>query len=116
MNHSSKRITIPVDGSKNSLRSLDYLSLIYGAKHDLKVLVCYILPALPLIFDDKKPLTKEERRRLKAIRTKNIEIAHQILKEAKEHLMKKGFDENCINADYHQKKQTVAKDVRHYAL
>lgn len=116
MNHSTKRITIPIDGSKNSLRPLNYLSLIFGAKHDIKVSIYYILPALPLIFEDEKTLTKEERQRLRAIKNKNIKIAERILEEAKELLIKKGFDESCIKTAYHQKKQTVAKDVRHYAL
>ena len=37
MDNLTKKIVIPVDGSKNSLRSLDYLALIYGPKHKLDV-------------------------------------------------------------------------------
>jgi hypothetical protein len=44
----SKKIVIaPIDGSKDSLRSLNYLNLYFGKDPDLKAILLYILPALP---------------------------------------------------------------------
>ncbi|MBW1835417.1 MAG: universal stress protein [Deltaproteobacteria bacterium] len=111
----TKNITIPIDGSKNSLRSLDYLELMFGLKHDLKVLICYILPALPLIFDNDKAMNKTERQRLRAIEKKNIDVAERILTQAKTIMTEKGFPEDQIQTIYHKRRRSVTIDVCHYA-
>ena len=111
----TKSLTIPVDGSKNSLRSIDYLERMYGTTHDLKVLLCYILPSLPLIFDDDKGITKEERAKIRALENKNIQMAEQILAEAKAYMMDKGFAEDRIQTAYKKKNVTITKDVCYYA-
>ena len=43
----TKHIVIPLDGSKNSLRSLEYIDLIYGSRHNLELTLIHILPSLP---------------------------------------------------------------------
>ena len=50
----TKKIVIPVDGSKNALKSLDYLELIYGQKHNMDVHLFYVLPPLPPILTDEE--------------------------------------------------------------
>ena len=110
-----KNITIPVDGSKNSLRSLDYLEMMMGPKHDVKIMLCYILPALPLIFEDDKNLNKEERARLRAMENKNIKLAEKILEEAKSAILEKGFSEDRVETLYQKRKQSITKDVCYYA-
>jgi nucleotide-binding universal stress UspA family protein len=110
-----KSIIVPVDGSKNSLKSLDYLEMMLGPKHDVKIMLCYILPALPLIFEDDKGLTREERLRLRAMESKNIQLAEKIMAEAKSAMVEKGFPENRIETLHQKKKQSVAKDICYYA-
>ncbi len=44
----SKMIAIPVDGSENALKSMDYLNLMYGPEHNFEVNIFYVLPSLPL--------------------------------------------------------------------
>ena len=51
-----KNIVVPVDVSKNALKSLDYIGLMYGAKHDLEVTLLYIWPLLPPILTDEKTM------------------------------------------------------------
>ena len=111
MDDISKKIVIPVDGSKNSLRSLDYLDFIYGSKHKLDINLLYILPALPPILTDKKTMDKRIRAKLKAVEKKNIQMAERILSEATAALVKKGFDEKSINAVYKKVEITAARDI-----
>lgn len=49
MDDSAKQIVIPVDGSKNSMRSFDYLDLIFGAKQNVAINLLHMMPALPPI-------------------------------------------------------------------
>ena len=111
MDDISKKIVIPVDGSKNYLRSLDYLDFIYGSKHKLDINLLYILPALPPILTDKKTMDKRIRAKLKAVEKKNIQMDERILSEATAALVKKGFDEKSINAVYKKVEITAARDI-----
>jgi hypothetical protein len=100
-----------MDASKNSLRSLDYLELIYGPRHNLVIDLLYVLPALPPILTDKETMNKTIRAKLKAVEQKNTEMAEQILSQAKTALVHKKFYEQHINPVYKKMKITVARDI-----
>jgi hypothetical protein len=40
MSDLTKMIVLPVDGSENAHRSLEYIDLMYGKDHNLEVKVC----------------------------------------------------------------------------
>jgi len=107
----TKSIVIPLDGSKNSLRSLDYINLIYGPNHNLEVTLIYILPSLPPILTDTKCIDKKTRTKLKSVEKKNEEMAEQILSEAKNILISKGFNEKRIKPCCQKRGITVAQDI-----
>ena len=47
----SKMVVVPVDGSENALRALNYYSRVFfGSKYKLKVVLFYLLPSLPQRF------------------------------------------------------------------
>ena len=115
MDDLTKRIVIPLDGSKNSLRSLEYLNLIYGPSHNLEVTLIYILPSLPPILTDTKSIDKKTRAKLKSVEKKNEEMAEQILSEAKNILLNKGFNEERIKTCYQKRAITVAQDICNWA-
>ena len=51
-----KSILVPVDGSENSFKSLDYLHMMYGSGRDLEVQLVYILPNQPPLLTEA-PIT-----------------------------------------------------------
>jgi len=110
-----KSIVIPVDGSKNALKSLDYLDLMYGPKHDLEVTLLYIWPLLPPILTDEKTMDKDIWIKLTAVKKRNVLMAERILAEAKNVLVKKGFDENRIIELYERQKISTAQDICNWA-
>jgi len=110
-----KNIVIPVDGSKNALKSLDYLDLMYGPEHDLGVTLLYIWPLLPPILTDEKTMGKDIWIRLTAVEKKNVLMAERILAEAKNVLVKKGFDEKRIIELYERQKISTAQDICNWA-
>jgi nucleotide-binding universal stress UspA family protein len=111
MENMLKKIVVPLDGSKNSLRSLDYLELIYGRRHHLDIDLLYVLPALPPILTDKKTMDKRIRAELKNVEKKNTEMAEKILSEAKTDLVNKKFDEQHIHPVYQKMEITAARDI-----
>ena len=108
-----KMIVATVDGSEKSLESLTYLSRIYGSKHNLEVTLLYILPTLPpiLVADDNR----KTKMRLLDIEKKSIQMAEQILAEAKDTLIKKGFDDERIKAIHRKKNVGIARDICGFA-
>jgi len=111
----TKAIVIPVDGSKTALKSLDYLDLMYGPEHDLGVTLLYIWPLLPPILTDEKTVGKDIWIRLTAVEKKNVLMAERILAEAKNALVKKGFDEKKIIELSQRQKISTAQDICNWA-
>lgn len=107
----TKMFAIPVDGSENSLKSLDYLSLMYGPEHDIEVNIFYVLPSLPLTLTEDPTMDLETAEKLKAVKAKNIRMAERILLEAKTALIRKGFPKDRIKTFYLKKKMSVAQGV-----
>ena len=113
MTHLTKLIVAGIDGSEDALNALDYLGLIYGAKHNLEVEVLYVLPALPqILVADRERATKT---RLLDIEKKSIELAGLILAEARTVLCKKGFKDEQIKASHLKKHFGIARDICNFA-
>ena len=109
----AKMIVVGVDGSENALKALDYLRLIYGAKPNLEVALLHILPTLPqiLVADDDR----QSKLRLLNVEKKSIQMAEEILKEAKGVLLNKGFKEDHIKTVHRKKQIGVARDICNFA-
>jgi len=111
----TKKIVVPVDGSGNSLRSLEYLDLIYGPKHNLDVILFYVLPSLPSVLTDERIKDKKVLADLGNVEEKNISMAERLLTEARTSLMVKGFREEKVNALYQKREITVPQDICYWA-
>ena len=115
MENSAKKIVIPVDGSMNSFRSLDYLNLIYGPQQNLTVNLLYVLPTLPRILTEEQKEDKEIITQIKNLEKKNIIMAERILAEARTSLIEKGFEEENVMAVYQKMEVTIPRDICHWA-
>ncbi|MDO9565713.1 MAG: universal stress protein [Candidatus Desulfaltia sp.] len=110
-----KSIVIPLDGSKNSLNSLDYLNLMFSPEHEMHVHLLYVMPSLPPLLTDDKTMDRKLRSALASVKRKNKEIAERILAEAGKILIDKGFKEENIKPHYRQCENTIARDIHFWA-
>lgn len=115
MGKSSKNILIPLDGSTNALKALDYLHQLYGSDHDLAVELFYVLPSLPSVLIDDRSMNKQMKQRKTAIIRENTEIAERILEEAKKILINKGLDEKRILTTFQDQAKSTAWDICYWA-
>ena len=106
-----KSICVPIDGSENAMRSLDYLNFMFGPEHSLKVTLLYILPTLPPFLVEEQKKNSAVARKLKEVEAKNVDVAEKYLSEAKAVLVKKGFSSNAVKTIHYQKEMGVAKDI-----
>ena len=111
MTELTKMLVIPVDGSDNSLRSLDYLHLIYGKDHNLEVTLKYVLPSLPPLLADNRFMDRDTTTKLKVIENKSIRMAEKILTQAKNFLIDKGFESERVQTVYKKKESGIAQDI-----
>jgi nucleotide-binding universal stress UspA family protein len=111
----TRMIAVPLDGSQNAMKSIDYISLIFGPKLDLEVTLLYVLPSLPSLLVDDRDMGHKDRLRLKSIEDKNVQMAERILAEGKKALIQKGFRDEKIKTIYKQKKLGIPKDISMWA-
>ena len=112
MAHKTKKMIItPIDGSKDSLRSLNYLNLYFGTDPDLKVVLLYVLPSLPPLLIEECKKDPAASRKLKELEKKNSLMADQILEEAKTKLIDKGLRAARIETVSRKKEADTAHDI-----
>lgn len=107
----SKRVVVPIDGSQNALRALDYLSLIFGSKYNLKVILFYLLPSLPQILIEGSTTSDEMARKFTELEKKNREMAQLILSEGKKRLLDKGFKKQAVETVFQKREVGIARDI-----
>jgi len=112
---SNKMIVVPMDGSKNSLKSLDYISLIFGPKHKLKTILFYVLPRLPRILLEESKKDRKTPVNLEALESRHVEMAERLLKLAKESLLDRGFTEKTVDAVFRRIEVGIAQDIVHWS-
>lgn len=107
----TKMIVVPVDGSENAHRSLEYVDLMFGQDHNLEVTIKYVLPSLPPILTDDPSLKRETATKLKALENKSIRMAEKILGQAKSFFLRKGFDEERVQTVYRKRAESIPQDI-----
>jgi len=111
MTELTKMIVVTLDGSENAQRSLDYLELIFGSKHNLEVTLKHVLPSLPPILAEDRSMKRETAIKLKSLENKSIRVAEKILSNAKSVLIQKGFDEDRVHTVFRKKDKGIAQDI-----
>ena len=110
-----KKIMVAIDGSENSLKSLDYIDLMYGPSHNIEVLLFYVLPALPPILTQDHAMSQAYWDGLRAVEESNVEMAENILAVARSAIIEKGFDKDKISTISKHKDISIALDIAQMA-
>ncbi len=104
-------IVVPVDGSESSLRSLDYLHLMLGTNHRLKVTVLHVLQSLPSVVIEESRKNANLQEQLQNLNKSNISLAKRVLADAKNKLVKIGFADKAVKTVYQERRVGIARDI-----
>ncbi|MGB5984008.1 MAG: universal stress protein [Desulfobacterales bacterium] len=107
----AKTILLPVDGSKNSFKSLDYLHLMFGEDPNLNLQLVYVLPSLPPLFADAPLSDKQLQTKLKEVQEKNREQGQKVIDKALKRTKKMFFAKEQVKAEYLTARGTTAQDI-----
>ena len=110
-----KMIVVPVDGSENALKSLDYINLLFGSDHNLKTTLFYVLPKLPAILLDESKKDRKVMKKLQDVESRNTEMAQRLLKAAKDRLIDMGFAKESVDAVFRKVEVGIARDIVHWS-
>ena len=110
-----KWIIVPVDGSENALRSLDYINLLFGPEHKIKTTLFYVMPRLPPILVEEIKKSKEAIKSVQDIESRNTEMAQRLLKAAKDRLIDMGFTNETVEAVFRKVEVGIARDIVHWS-
>lgn len=106
-----KMIVVPVDGSENALKSLDYINLVFGPRHNLKSNLFYVLPKLPTLLVEESKKDRKIAKQLQDIESRNIEMAKRLLKTATDKLVNIGFTKEALEVDFRKIEMGIARDI-----
>jgi nucleotide-binding universal stress UspA family protein len=110
-----KMIVVPIDGSENALKSLDYINRIFGTKHNLNVSLVYLVPKLPSILVEESRKSRETSDQLREIEKRNSQMAKRILTDAKDRLIQIGFTKKTVETVFRKIEVGVARDICSWA-
>ena len=110
-----KMIVVPVDGSENSLKSLDFINLLFGPEHNIKTTLFYVMPRLPPILVEEIKKSKETIKMLQDIESRNTETAQRLLQAAKDRLIDMGFTKATVEAVFRKVEVGIARDIVHWS-
>ncbi|UCD79496.1 MAG: universal stress protein [Desulfobacterales bacterium] len=106
-----KMIVVPIDGTENVFKTLDYINLLFGPEHPLKITLFYVLPRLPAMLEEESRKSGETLKKLKNLESRNAEMAERLLATGKKKLVDMGFGEKTVEAVFRKIEVGIARDI-----
>jgi nucleotide-binding universal stress UspA family protein len=108
-------LIIPIDGSANALRAVDYVGRFFGRGSRAAIHFLYVIPALPPILVDEARHNRETAVMLKKMEAKYTSLAETALDAGRQRLQRFGFADQQIKTTIHARALGVAQDICHWA-
>ena len=110
-----KMIVVPVDGSESVFRNLNYIDIIFGPNHNLKITLFYVVPRLPSVLAEESTKNDETLKQLKNLEDRNADMAERLLAEGKKRLIEMGFAEKTVEGALKRIEVGIARDIVNWA-
>ena len=102
---------LPIDGSANALKAVDYLGRFLGQGNGASVHLLYVMPALPPILVEESRHNRETAAMLGKMEKNYISLAKTALADGRQRLLACGFEDDRIKTSLHNQAQGVARDI-----
>ena len=104
-------VVVPIDGSENVLKTLNYINLFFGPQNPLKITLFYVLPRLPPGLVEEGSKNSDTFNQLKNLEKKNAEMADRLLAAGQKRLIDMGFSAKAVKAVFRNIEVGVARDI-----
>jgi nucleotide-binding universal stress UspA family protein len=106
-----KMVVVPIDGSENVLKTLNYINLVFGPQHPLKITLFYVLPRLPPGLAEEARKNSDTFNQLKNLEKKNAAMADRLLAAGQKRLIDMGFTAQTVESVFRNIEVGVARDI-----
>jgi nucleotide-binding universal stress UspA family protein len=106
-----KMVVVPIDGSENVLKTLNYINLFFGPAHPLKITLFYVLPRLPASLVEEGRKSEATFKQIKNLEKKKTEMAERLLAAGQKRLIDMGFNAKTVEAVFRDIEVGVARDI-----
>ena len=108
-------VMIAVDGSKKSLKAVDYAVRMTRLIPGLQFNLLYVLPQIPPFLQSEARTDGAMRKRMKALEAANERKAREILDEAGKHIASQGIESGRVKQLFRKRLSGLAKDILNQA-
>lgn len=102
---------LAIDGSKNSLMTLDYVSHLFQFSPEVTMVLFHILPPVPPIYKEGDSMDPVALKYLGDYKRKHQEAIEKILHKSRDRLVKAGWAEAQIQIRAQEKRVGLARDI-----
>lgn len=106
-----KMFALPLDNTASSLKSLDYLNLIFESDQGVDIALLHTMPALPSFLVETCMSDPDSAKELKIIKDENTRIAKEIFAKGRERLEACGYVSDNIKEICLKEEHTIAQDI-----
>jgi nucleotide-binding universal stress UspA family protein len=115
MENLNKNITIPVDGSDNSMKAIEYISNLFGPDPGLEINIIHVMSSLPSLMMDEKDTDKDVLASISRTEARQLARAKRVLEKARNQLIQRGFDKEKIKMTHRKQESGIAHEICHWA-
>jgi nucleotide-binding universal stress UspA family protein len=105
-----KKLLLAIDGSKNSLLTIDYVQRLLHFCPEVKLVFFHVLPPIPPLYNEG-PLDPKAHNQLNQWKKKQKEAIEGVLNKTKEKLIKGGWSDSQIQIRIQAKRIGPARDI-----
>ena len=105
-----KCLLLPIDGSNESLKPVEFIRKLYPDLSTVKVVLCYFQPPLAPVYREKPDSPEMARKRADILKSRETDTRN-VLTHAREVLAKAGFPEESVVEHVQEKASTMPRDA-----
>ena len=115
MENLKKSITIPLDGSDNALKSIDYTSTLFDQDHNLEINTIHVISSLPFLITDETSIDKDVLASISRAEARHLIRAKRLLDKTKKKLIAKGYHEEKVKTIDMKQEPGIAHEICRWA-
>lgn len=110
-----KKVLVSVDDSRHSKNAVQYAVQTSGFVPDLHYVLFHVQPMISLFLRDEAKKSIKTKIELEKLQKKNNELAHRLLGDIQNEMVRQGISEERIEIATRQRKLGLAKDILEYS-
>ncbi|MBI5586268.1 MAG: universal stress protein [Deltaproteobacteria bacterium] len=107
----NKKILVAIDGSRNSLETLDYVNQVGGHCPGIELVLFHVLPPVPSVYKEDLLSNPEAQKYIRQWKKKHQEAIEQILHKSMEKMIRWGWAGDRVRVKSQEKRVGLARDI-----